>query len=316
MDPTVSIILCTRNRAESLRHTIQTIGQCQIPANLSAELLVIDNGSTDETAGAIAKLRLPSMPVRYFLEPTPGQSHARNRGLAEAEGEIFLFTDDDVRVPIDWVDGICRPILEGSADAIAGGVRFPVELDDKLRVCRSWFASTEEILPDRPDRFVGANMAFSREVLKHVPAFDVELGPGALGFGDETLFSFQLRQAGFRLTTRFETAVEHHVHPSRLSRKNMTLAAGQMGRSKAYIAYHWHHALISGARGPDRVELAKWWAKRLVPFARVSTAELKIVEGIEISRQNIRQCRGPRNYAKLGLIKLHGQQPILPQTVR
>ena len=45
----------------------------------------------------------------------------------------------------------------------------------------------------------GANMAFARRVLDKVPGFDRELGPGGLGFCDDTLFSLQLRTAGFRL---------------------------------------------------------------------------------------------------------------------
>ncbi len=272
MAPTVSIILCTRNRAARLRTTLETIGRCRIPADLAAELLIVDNGSTDETPQVVRQFHLPNMPVRYVCEPTPGQSRARNRGLAEGDGSILLFTDDDVRVPPDWIDGMCRPILEGSADAIAGGVRFPPELDRQLRMCRSWFASTEDILPDRPDRFVGANMAFSRDVLDRVAAFEVELGPGALGFGDETLFSFQLRQAGYRLVTRFDVAVEHHFDPARLTRSKMLEAARQMGRSKAYVAYHWHHADLPTRISFRAPELVRIWLGRLAQFGQTPRA--------------------------------------------
>jgi glucosyl-dolichyl phosphate glucuronosyltransferase len=316
MSPIVSIILCTRNRAQSLRQTIASIAACRVPADLPAELLVIDNGSTDETSQIIAQSRVANMPVRNFLEPAPGQSQARNRGLAEADGEILLFTDDDVRVPLDWIDGICRPILERSADAIAGGVRFPPEVDKQIRVCRSWFASTEEIIPDRPDRFVGANMAFLRDVLEQVPGFDVELGPGASGFGDETLFSFQLREAGLRLMTRFDVAVEHHVDPARLTRKNIIAMARQMGRSKAYIAYHWNHVPTAQIPGANWIDSAQCLAKRLLPLRPISAAELKKIEQIEWWRQFTQQAHGPRNYSKHGLIKLHGLQADAPQFVR
>jgi glycosyltransferase involved in cell wall biosynthesis len=47
MNTVVSIIICTRNRADSLRETLASIGRCDVPADLPAELLVIDNGSTD-----------------------------------------------------------------------------------------------------------------------------------------------------------------------------------------------------------------------------------------------------------------------------
>jgi glycosyltransferase involved in cell wall biosynthesis len=322
MSPTVSIILCTRNRLESLRRTIQSIGQCQIPSDLPAELVVVDNGSADGTSRAVEQMLLSNMPVRIVREPAPGQSHARNRGLAETEGEILLFTDDDVRVPRDWIEGMCRPILEGEADAVAGGVRFPPELDDKIRICRSWFASTEEIIATRPDRFVGANMAFSRQVLQQMPAFDIELGPGALGFGDETLFSFQIREAGYRLITRFDVAVWHHVDPPRIARDQLLKTARQMGRSKAYIAYHWRHAEAAQMPGRGMSDLARLWAHRIAHFRECFVAkqtsewEMRLVERMEISRQIRRESGRPRNYARRGLVKLRGLQPISPQWVR
>jgi glycosyltransferase involved in cell wall biosynthesis len=316
MTPMVSIIVCTRNRAQSLLATVETIGRCKIPEDLPSELLIVDNGSTDETADAVRQIHPPNIPLRYIFEPEAGQSRARNRGLVDADGGILLFTDDDVRVPPDWIEGMCRPILSGAADAVAGGVRFPVELDRRLKVCRSWFASTEAILSDRPDRFVGANMAFSRDVLGNVPAFDVELGPGASGFGDETLFCFQLRAAGFRLVTRFDVAVEHHLDPARLTRARLIEMARQMGRSKAYIAHHWRHAESPGRHGIPILDVARLWTRRLAQFRKSSAWELKMIETTEMRRQFLRETGRPHNYAKHGLVKLHGDLPASPHLVR
>jgi glycosyltransferase involved in cell wall biosynthesis len=316
MTPIVSIIVCTRNRAQSLLATVETIGRCRIPSDLPAELLIVDNGSTDETADAVRQIHPPNMPLRCIFEPEAGQSRARNRGLVETDGGILLFTDDDVRVPPDWIEGMCRPIRSGTADAVAGGVRFPAELDLRLKVCRSWFASTEEILPDRPDRFVGANMAFSRDVLSKVAAFDVELGPGASGFGDETLFCFQLRSAGFRLVTRFNIPVEHHFDMARLSRPNMLEMARQMGQSKAYIAHHWRHAELPGRHSIPILDVARLWTRRLAKFRKSSAWELKMIETTELRRHFLREARRPRNYAKHGLVKLQGELPASPDLVR
>src|SRR5687768_15493346 len=119
---TVSIVICTRNRADSLRETLVSMGNCQVPSHLPSELLVVDNGSTDHTRQVAEQAALANMPVRYIHEPRRGQSHARNRGLIEAIGDIFLFTDDDVRVPETWIERMCRPIADNEADAVVGGV--------------------------------------------------------------------------------------------------------------------------------------------------------------------------------------------------
>jgi glucosyl-dolichyl phosphate glucuronosyltransferase len=68
----VSIIICTRNRAESLLQTLESIGQCEIPADMPAELLVVDNGSVDHTREVVEQTALPNMRVRYVLEPKKG----------------------------------------------------------------------------------------------------------------------------------------------------------------------------------------------------------------------------------------------------
>jgi glycosyltransferase involved in cell wall biosynthesis len=244
--PTVSIIICTRNRAESLRPTLASIGRAEVPAGWQAELMVVDNGSTDDTAEVVRDARLGNMTVRYLSEPWGGLSFARNTGLRETSGEIILFTDDDVRVPEHWIEGMGREIFNGHADAVAGGVVFPPLLDFAVNSCRfrtrrGWLASTEEIDPQRPKRLVGANMAFHRRVLERVPGFDVELGAGALGFGEETLFSWRLLAAGYRLAGALDTAVEHHFDLKRLTEEGLVESALKMARSHAFIVYHWEH---------------------------------------------------------------------------
>ena len=120
-----------------------------------------------------------------------------------------------------------QPILDGQADAVVGGVIFPQRQLHLLSsrtlesLPRSWFAATDQINADNPERMVGANMAFSRRCLERVPGFDISLGAGALGSYEETLFSRQLLDAGFRIISRFDVAVEHHFDTSRLKRVNL-----------------------------------------------------------------------------------------------
>lgn len=243
---TVSIIICTRDRAESLKLTLESISRTEVPSGWEVELLVVNNGSTDSTAATVNSLALSNISVRHILEPRKGKGYAYNTGFAASRGSVLLFTDDDVRVPVGWIKRMCHPLLAGAADAVAGGVIFPAGIAAILSrppfsARRSWLASTENLDGSSPGRMVGANMAFHRRVLARVPRVDVDLGPGALGFGEETLYSRQLLEAGFKLAGALDVAVEHYLDQARLTPESMVDLARKMGRCDAFVFHHWEH---------------------------------------------------------------------------
>src|SRR5258706_9383635 len=127
MGTAISIILCTRDRARDLRFTLSSLMAMALPSETEVELIVVDNGSRDDTPAVIAaaKDQTGRLSIISAVEPEPGKSHALNRALALAHGDILLFTDDDVRPPPDWIERMTRPILDHSADAVAGGGRVP-----------------------------------------------------------------------------------------------------------------------------------------------------------------------------------------------
>jgi GT2 family glycosyltransferase len=209
-----------------------------------------------------------------------------------------------VRVPVDWLEGMCRRILEGRADALAGMVHFPPHYETLLKQepfasRRAWFASTEDIDPAAPVRMVGANMAFSRRLAEVVGEFDPELGPGALGFYDETIYVWRLKRAGFRLQAVPSVSVEHHFDRDRLTRRTLLSMARRMGESEGFIHYHWH----GGKAQPVRV----WRARALLLAERLrapwtiwsksaSAQELERVKQLAFWQQ-LERCDGtPRKY--------------------
>lgn len=251
---TVSVIICTRNRAESLASTLASVACCTLPSGWIGELLVVDNGSTDDTRYVVDSAPRGPLGLRRVVEPAVGLSHARNRGLREASGDIIMFTDDDVRVAPSWVSAMCMPMVQGEADAVQGMVLPAPELR------RPWlkgiYADAMAIVePGRagsPQSLVGANMAFRRSVLKAVPCFETELGAGAAGFGEDTLFGIMIHRAGYRMVYAHDAVVEHHFEPGRLAATSFLQWAARASRASALMDVKW---LNRGLRRRPRVRV-------------------------------------------------------------
>ena len=81
--------------------------------------------------------------------------------------------------------------------------------------------------------------------------------------GEETLFSYQIEAAGFRIGTSFRVQVEHAFDPGRLCPKGLARLACSMGRSEAYIAHHWHG--VDARDGRSRV----WDAQARLAYWRI-----------------------------------------------
>lgn len=312
MSRKVSIVICTRNRCDDLQLTLESLRRIHVPERVRPELVVIDNGSKDRTAEVVNGFRWEGIPVRHCVETQAGHSHARNRGLAEAAGEFVVFTDDDIRFPESWLERMTAPLLDGVAQAVAGGVRLAPQLNRPWMTAthRAWLASTEYLDPGQPQQMVGANMAFAKAVLEKVPGFDVELGAGRLGCGEESLFSWQLKLAGYTIHPALDVAVEHVFESSRLTYASWLKASEIYGRTRAYHIHHWFHEEI------------RWpWARVLWNRGRLALRRLAEGGGqrdgegcpewelhrrgyAALYRSYIQERRRPRNYTRQGLVKL------------
>lgn len=311
--PAVSIIICTRNRSQALGRTLASLGGLNVPSSWRVEVMVVDNGSNDDTRQVVSDAALHNPLLRYVPEPRRGQCHARNTGLASMAGDIVLFTDDDVFPSRNWLCAMVGPILEGRYDAVVGKLELSSELqrDWLTPFHRCWLAAPDQG-PDAPLELVGANMGFHRRVLEKVPGFDPELGPGALGFGDDTLFSWQVQQAGARIGFVQEATVAHCPEVSRLRRRAWLDAGANRGRTQAFLLHHWRHGSL---RHPEilrsYLKTKLRLRRRLQPPPPLDAEgglpwEISYVGGIAKCEQYLLERSRPPKYAK------HGLQPLSP----
>lgn len=311
----VSVLICSRDRAAHLAATLASIDALAVPPDIRAEVLVIDNGSIDGTAALLAAGPIRSMPFRWASVPERGKARCLNAAMRLSRGKVLLWTDDDVRVRPDWLERMSLPILQGRYDAVVGAVEIPAELRERLRGTiverKMWlFASTEETDFSAPTLMIGVNMAFGRHVLSKVPNFDEALGPGMLGFAEDTSFGNRLRDAGYTIGGIPEAIVEHHFDASRISRESVDSMVRRMAESMAYVAHRWNGKRI---RFP-RLKLAKATLGHAVKASLLALRGAPVLEREELRLAYLSWCAYLRQFAKMQgagqPAAPHGQLPI------
>lgn len=223
-----SIVIATYNRAADLRDTLRSLASLQPDGPW--EVLVVDNNSSDDTRAVVveAAAGFPA-DLRYVFERKQGRSPALNAGIAASRGEIIVTTDDDVRVPADWLNAAARGLSMLACDYVGG------------RVLPIWGAPRPAWLPnhggkqwavialldygDQPIEFgarvpLGVNMAFRRDALARAGGFDPDTGrkAGTLLGQEVREWCIRARQAGLRGFYVPDMRLQHLIPAERLSK--------------------------------------------------------------------------------------------------
>lgn len=236
-----TIIICTCNRAENLEGTLDAIGKCDLAPELSIELLVVDNGSTDGTRKVVDSFKTDRLIVNYLFEPKRGKGNAYNAGIEAALGEILIFTDDDVRPAAGWLIEHIKEYQKPDVSAVQGRIELEFSSpppDWMEAVHRGLLAETDmgpDVLFPYLKHLVGANMSFRKEAARATGPFCTLLGPGSSGFFDESEFSERLMKKGFLQLYQPAASVRHLIPASRLDFAYFQDAAYRHGVS-SYIA--------------------------------------------------------------------------------
>ena len=208
--PTVTIAICTRNRAEDLKTCLHAIA-CLNPR--PDEILVVDNSEGDRVTEEVAQKR----GVRYVVEPAAGLSRARNRALAESTCEIVAYMDDDALPSEDWLEHILAPF----ADPLVASASGPVAPSG---AARNPAPAPERFLSNHDPQWFematfggmgwGSNMAVRRSVCSTWKGLDVRLGNGApLRIAEESHAFASLVALGYRAAFVPAAVIYHPLKP-------------------------------------------------------------------------------------------------------
>jgi GT2 family glycosyltransferase len=198
--PTMSVVLCSYNGARTIRQTLGALQTLEYPAY---EVIVVDDGSTDDTA-AIAR----EFPVRLITTANAGLSAARNTGLAAAAGEIVAYIDDDAYPDPHWLTYLADTFRRTSHVGVGGPNIAPTD-DGPIAGCvaRAPGGPTHVLLADREAEHIpGCNMAFRREALVAIGGFDPQFRVA----GDDVDVCWRLQERGGTLGFHPGAVVWHH----------------------------------------------------------------------------------------------------------
>ena len=251
----VTIFIPTHNRRDILARTLESLAAVRMPAGVAVDLLVVANACTDGTEAMVAEkvAALLPFPGRCVAEAAVGVSHARNRGAAEATGEIVAMLDDDVWVDPAWLEALLAVYESEPADLVAGRVELWWEAVERP----AWVTPTVEGLLSRKDNgdrvielkgwgeAISANLAVRRPVFAAVGGFRVGLGRSGGGSaagvgagllaGEETDFIDRALRGGHRMFYAPDAAVKHWVAPHRIGRAYLSGISYQLGRSQVFM---------------------------------------------------------------------------------
>lgn len=178
----VSVVLCTRDRASRLPRIVRSIFRAaRSVLDYNVELLVVDNASTDETQNVLLSLAAESnIPLRVVDAPEVGVCRAKNRGIRAASGDVVVFTDDDCEWADDYLVALLRYFASGSDPVVRGGRVALGDSDDMPFTIKELDHMEVYDGTRHPGGFIhGCNLAVSRSVFEIVGLFDERFGPGA-----------------------------------------------------------------------------------------------------------------------------------------
>jgi glycosyltransferase involved in cell wall biosynthesis len=207
----VSLLVCTRNRPDSLSRTVQSLLASD---SESFELIVIDQSDPAVFEGSLAEFRSDPR-LRHVPSKAIGKGGALNEGLRMARGAIVVCTDDDCEAQPAWAGAMARALAEQPAIAILFCSVVPSQCDWKTGYIPAYEIRRSRILRSLMatclGHGMGAGMAVRRDVVLGLGGFDEEIGPGArFPSGDDWDIAHRILLSGWGVYEVADLSILHH----------------------------------------------------------------------------------------------------------
>jgi glycosyltransferase involved in cell wall biosynthesis len=247
----LSIIVATRNRAQTLAGCLDSIAAALAKAApVDAEIIVVDNGSTDQTSAVVNTWAAAcTIPVQALFEPRPGLSRAHNRALQAARGDVFAFTDDDCRLSRCYVSDLLRHdagdtelVLRGGRIELGDVTDLPITINTDPNHARWSLKRHSARFECLSGRINGCNMTMRRALVECIGPFDEDFGSGArFKSGGDTDYIYRAYLAGAAIEYVPDMTVFHY-HGRKTREEGQKLFRAYMsGNGALYARYLFKH---------------------------------------------------------------------------
>jgi len=247
----LSVIIPTRNRADFLKLALLSIQSQTLPAD-SFEVIVIDNGSTDNTRQAVESFQQKLRNIRYFYDSTPGLHVGRHLGMKMAKSDILVYADDDIEAFPTWLQAIAES-FQNQDVVLVGGKNLPkFEEEPPEWIKKMWkpdknghriisYLSVldlgDEIKTIYPYLVFGCNFSIKRATLLEAGGFHPDAMPQEMlryrGDGETHVSKF-IESMKYKTIYNPKASVFHVVPPGRLSEAYFRKRAYLQGISDSY----------------------------------------------------------------------------------
>lgn len=195
----ISIVIATKDRATFLERALESLAQQRDAPEF--EVIVADNGSTDDTPGVVARM---GGKVSYRLgrieAGSSNRAFARNAGVAAASGDLILFIDDDVWLPPRFVSAHAAAQRDGKACAVTGPIVNVPSYDERPRPTPANFSRAF---------LCTCNVSIAKTALQRVGGFDESFD---LYGWEDTELGLRLRESGVQHAFAWD-AYLYHIKP-------------------------------------------------------------------------------------------------------
>jgi len=282
----ISIIIPTYNRCNQISKTLHSIIKLDTPSELF-EIIVIDNGSTDDTKEIVDKyiIEYPNYHFKYFYDAIPGLLTGRHRGAKESQSEILCFIDDDVELSSTWANTIIDTMSERTDISFMTGPNLPkydISPPDWLKyfwqptpyggkMCSelSLLDIGNTILEIDPIYVWGLNFTIRKSVFMELQGFHPDNIPEHLQMfqGDgETGISLKAKEKGHKALYHPDALLYHQISESRLSYEYFDKRYFYQGVCHSYTQIRTENALYSQIHIP-KIEKEKNILYRIIIYA-------------------------------------------------
>jgi glycosyltransferase involved in cell wall biosynthesis len=227
----LDVLVPTRNRARSVQRAIESLLAAPVPSGLEVSIVVVDNGSTDETGSLLEWMKARHKPrITVVQERRCGKSRALNAGIAATTGDLVGMIDDDEEIDAGWYEEVVRAFSTDPELEYIGGPYVPVWAKEPPSwIPTDYLAVLGEVgtgLPEQPfgpafpGILKGGNAVIRRTTLERAGPYAEYLGPAGparlLSCEDEEMYH-RLVKIGARGRYLPGLKIHHHVSALRLT---------------------------------------------------------------------------------------------------